>query len=105
MGKREQAFINRTCEEVLEQYERETNRDLSELDFSRLDYCSAGVATIGHYEVLKSYSTLVALYDSNTNTLYDVLRLVYGYTATSAKHIAKFRQMHRNANVLTYRDI
>lgn len=105
MTKREQEFINRTCEEVLEQYDKETNKYLSELDFSRLDYCNAGIAYIGHYEVLRSYNTLVALYDSDTNTVYDVLRLVYGYTATSARHIAKFRNLHRSANVLTYRCI
>ena len=42
------------------------------------------------YRVLKSYNTIVAFIDVETDTLYDVLRYVYGYTATSASHIAKF---------------
>ena len=31
------------------------------------------------------------LYNRYTGICYDVLRLVYGYTSTSAQHIAKFR--------------
>ena len=43
------------------------------------------------YYVLVSYCTVVAVIDKATNKLYDVLRTVYGYSATSAQHIAKFR--------------
>lgn len=38
--------------------------------------------------VLKSYDTVVALIYGNC--IYDFLRFTYGYTATSAQHIAKF---------------
>lgn len=46
-----------------------------------------------------------ALYDKSADTLYDVLRGVYGYTATSAQHIAKFRNICNPAHVLTYREV
>jgi hypothetical protein len=60
----------------------------------RLDYCTAETFNVGsRYTTLRSYNTIVAFYDHETNILYDVLRYVYGYTATSAKHIAKFRRM------------
>ena len=63
----------------------------------RLRSCSAEVFdlvddTTGEvlYHVLRSYNTIVAFIDPTTDTLYDVLRKVYGYTATSAQHISKF---------------
>lgn len=37
--------------------------------------------------------------------LVDVLRLVYGYTATSAKHIAKFRNMFKHVSEKTWREV
>ena len=86
----------------------EFNKSDIQIDLSsvkRLDYCTAWTADAGKYEVLKSYNTIVAVYDSEKNELYDVLRYVYGYTATSAKHIAKFRNMHRSAHVFTYRSL
>ena len=50
------------------------------------------------YHVLKSYNTIVAFIDVETDTLYDVLRYVYGYTATSASHIAKFSKDYGRGN-------
>lgn len=58
----------------------------------RLRSCSATVTTTDKYYILQSYNTVIAIIDRSTDTLYDALRMVYGYTATSAKHIAKFRQ-------------
>ena len=86
-------------------------------NFKRLRNCSAEVAPVidaetGEllYYVLRSYNTIVAAIDVRTDTLYDFLRYVYGYTATSAQHIAKFGLDYGMskwgcANVLTYRDI
>lgn len=56
----------------------------------QLRSCQAYVLETENYYVLKSYSTIVAFIDKESDTLYDVLRLVYGYTSTSAQHIAKF---------------
>lgn len=52
------------------------------------------------YEIvaLQSYSTVVAMayiYDKRIR-VHDFLRIVYGYTSTSAQHIAKFRNEMRD---------
>lgn len=57
----------------------------------QLRHCSAVVYETDNLYVLRSYSTIVAVIDKTTDTLYDFLRYVYGYTATSAQHIAKFK--------------
>lgn len=59
---------------------------------------------------LRSYKTIIAVIDHETDTLYDFLRYVYGYTATSAHHIAKFNHDYCNGswgceNRLTYREV
>ena len=86
-------------------------------NFKRLRSCSAEVAPVIDYEtgellyyVLRSYSTIVAAIDVRTDTLYDFLRYVYGYTSTSAQHISKFDKDYGMgkwgcANRVTYRDI
>ena len=72
--------------------------------------CSAEVARIGTIYVLRSYSTIVAAIDISTDTCYDFLRYVYGYTATSAQHITKFsrdygRGYYGCATKLTYKEV
>lgn len=57
----------------------------------RLRSCTAWVYETEHYYFLRSYNTIIAFIDKDTDTCYDVLRLVFGYTSTSAQHIAKFR--------------
>lgn len=52
--------------------------------------CQAWVVETHNYYFLQSYNTIVAFIDKRDDVLYDVLRLVYGYTSTSAQHIAKF---------------
>lgn len=58
---------------------------------TQLRRCTADVYETDNLYVLRSYSTIVAVIDKTTDTLYDFLRFVYGYTATSAQHIAKFK--------------
>lgn len=63
----------------------------------RLYHCQAYVSDIYEgenvrYTILKSYNTIVAYYDHDDGTFYDVLRPVYGYTATSSQHISKFKK-------------
>ena len=86
-------------------------------NFKRLRSCSAEVAPVidaetGEllYYVLRSYNTIVAAIDVRTDTLYDFLRYVYGYTSTSAQHIAKFDKDYGRgkwgcANRVTYREV
>lgn len=93
MKKTNQLNVNDTILEALDEYNKycETANCTAP---HRLDYCAAETFKVGsRYTTLRSYNTIVAFYDHDTNILYDVLRYVYGYTATSAKHITKFRRM------------
>lgn len=59
---------------------------------TQLRYCKATVGTTvsGEYTYLRSYNTIVCVIDNVTGEAVDVLRTEYGYTPTSASHIAKF---------------
>lgn len=59
-------------------------------NWKRLKYCSAEICHLNRYVYLKSYNSLIAVFDTYNFILYDCLRYVYGYTATSAHHISKF---------------
>lgn len=65
-------------------------RDVENYSIKKLRSCTAEVIITDKYYFLRSYNTIVAFIDRNTDTLVDVLRLVYGYTSTSAQHISKF---------------
>ena len=56
----------------------------------KLRSCNAVVYETYGYTYLESYGTKVACIGHEDNICYDFLRLVYGYTATSAQHITKF---------------
>lgn len=79
----------------------------------KLRTCTADVFIKGKWTLLRSYNTIVSAIDTETNTLYDFLRLVYGYTATSAQHISKFNHDYCNhaispwgcTTVYTYREV
>lgn len=85
----------------------------SDISSQRLRYCNATVYENSQYYYLVSYRTMVAFIEKKTNTLVDVLRMVYGYTSTSAQHISKFDHDYCDKNKyfwgcterLTYRDI
>lgn len=72
------------------------SKELDEME--RLDYCQAWT-----YQT-RGYSFFSLLWNDRGN-MYDVLRLVYGYTATSAKHIAKFRNKFRHVSEHTWREV
>lgn len=57
---------------------------------SRLRTCSAWVYETEHFYILRSYNTFVASYNKETHEFIDFLRYVYGFTHTSASHVAKF---------------
>ena len=52
--------------------------------------CSAELLVSDKYIFLRSYSTLIAVYDVEEKIVYDCLRYMYGYTATSNQHLFKF---------------
>ncbi len=88
--KQQQQRINAKVEQAWEKAYNEFQDDCVYSN-ERLRYCSAWVIETGRYIFLQSYNTIVAFYDKQTDELYDILRLVYGFTSTSAQHIAKFR--------------
>ena len=51
--------------------------------------CNAEIWEYKGFLALVSYKTPIAVYAPDNATLYDCLRIVYGYTATSAQHISK----------------
>lgn len=73
-------------------------------EFERLNYCQAKTYQTSGYSFLISYNTIVAFVDDSGN-LYDVLRLVYGYTATSTMHITRFKNKFRNVSEHTWREV
>lgn len=60
----------------------------------RLRKCQATVYESENFYLLESYATIVAVIEKETDIFADVLRLVYGYTATSSQHISKFRHTY-----------
>ena len=57
----------------------------------RLYSCNAEIWECMGTLVLVSYGTPIAIYTVD-GSLYDCLRVVYGYTATSSQHISKFKK-------------
>lgn len=60
--------------------------------WKQLRSCSADVGHTKNFLVLRSYATNVAFIDRRSGICYDILRAVYGYSATSAQHIRKFAE-------------
>lgn len=57
---------------------------------SKFKSCSATYGETKNFFYLRSYNTIVCFIDKRNNQAYDIHRYIYGYTATSAQHIAKF---------------
>lgn len=87
MKKEEQRKINQIVENAIEKFNQ--SGGISGKG-KRLRYSSAYVFENDKYYVLRSYRTIIAIIDKSTDTLYDFLRLVWGYSASSAKHVSKF---------------
>ena len=106
MTKREmQRIENQLVEQAWERAKKVWTNGSKELDeVERLDNCQAWTYQTRGYSFLVSYETIVAFIDDRVN-MYDVLRLVYGYTATFAKHIAKFRNKFRHVSEHTWREV
>ena len=104
MNKTEQEKINYlvslNMESAIQEYKLEKPKPV------RLLTCQAWVYETKNYYLLKSYNTFIACMNKDTEDVYDALRIAYGYTATSAKHIAKFDNLtcyggykHSHANI------
>lgn len=82
--------MNKTDNSIIEKEWEKARQEIDHKCGTRLRTCTAWVYETKHYYFLCSYNTTVAFIDKTTDICYDVLRLVYGYTSTSAKHISKF---------------
>ena len=96
MRKEEQKKVNEIVLDAIDVYNGyvadrySINREFPNSE--KLRNCSAVVYDYDRYYALRSYNTIIAIIDKETDTLYDFLRYVYGYTATSAQHISKFEK-------------
>lgn len=107
MKKHEQQAINEKVKAKFADFCTYVDKCLpvQEKDKKRLRTCSAWTTEIGHYTVLVSYQTIVAFIDNSTHEMYDILRYIYGYTATSAQHISKFAHDFDHVVRYTYKAI
>lgn len=109
MSKKEQTLINEKVIAMVDKYNAEVKQNVLK-NGKRLRTCQAYVYETPSFYVLRSYNTLVAIIEKKTDTLYDFLRYVYGYTNTSAQHIRKFdkdygRSEYGCKECLTYREV
>ena len=82
-----QQIINNAVRLAIKDFEKQND---GMENMGRLRTCNATVYENERYIILISYKTTVAFIDKQERKAYDILRLVYGYTSTSAQHIAKF---------------
>lgn len=95
MKKNEQTEVNHYIENIVNDINA-LLRTEKPIKWKQMYRCSADTCIVkGDWVLLRSYSTIVAAYNIYTGELFDFLRLVYGYTSTSAQHIAKFRNYCR----------
>lgn len=108
MKKVEQYLINDECERAYQYMCKELSKisakDIAK-SFHRLNKCQAEFCVTENFVILKSYDTIVACIYMKYNVGYDFLRMVYGYTATSAKHISKFFKQALVDEVYTWKAI
>lgn len=89
MKKAEQRAINTKVEHELDWFKSVTHaEDIHKI--MQLRTCKATVFDADRFLVLKSYDTIVAIIKKEDMTLFDFSRYVYGCTAVTAQHIAKF---------------
>ena len=76
-------------------------------EWEQLRTCQAYVTETQNFYVLRSYNTIVACIRKDSLQSYDFLRMVFGYTATSAQHISKFFKDYSDYRIMpyVYRDI
>lgn len=102
MTRREQLIINDYCEQELEKLYVEME---GVWKGTRLRTTKAFVYETSSYYVLRSYNTFVAFIRKSDGTCFDILCKVYGYTNTSAQHIAKFRKDYNAEYIQVWREV
>ena len=102
MKKDDQKYINSICAYAYKKAMAEYHTH-NYMNCGRLRSCSAEVLETENYFLLRSYNTIVAVMNKRSRETVDVLRMVYGYTATSAQHITKFAHDYYETKRYTYR--
>lgn len=109
--KQEQELINEKCVTIYNDFLDDYKKTL-DVVIRPLRYCQAEALETNSFYALRSYSTIVAIIPKYTHELYDILRLMYGYTATSVQHISKFRDdyiyyrlLSRDCETYTWRSV
>lgn len=102
MTRNEQLIINDYCEREISIVNAELGKVLS---VRRLHKCQAYVYETTSYYLLKSYVTFVAFIRKSDGECFDILRNVYGYSATSAQHIAKFKNDYHAVSTQIWREV
>lgn len=101
MKKYEQIMVNNDIKETYDDLMQCIDR-FGVRKVAKLRACKAEVYETYGYTYLKSYDTIVAAIGHDDNICYDFLRLVYGYTSTSAQHISKFMHDYYSHGKKTY---
>ena len=102
MTRQEQLIINDYCDREIPIVESELANVVS---VNRLRTCKAYVYETDSYYILKSYATVVAFIRKDDFECFDILRKVYGHTATSAQHIAKFKNDYNSVSCQIWREV
>lgn len=87
-------MINQEAYDIINEHADQMNESAYN-QVKQLYNCKAWLYESKNCIWLKSYNTFIAVYDIDKNILVDCLRTEFGYTATSAQHIAKFRRYLR----------
>lgn len=109
LSKKVQLEANKEVLEAVDRYNEEIKVTVLHHG-ARLRTCQAYVYETPSFYVLRSYETVVAIIDKNSDICYDFLRGVYGYTNTSARHISKFDKDYGRGTFgckerVTYREV
>ena len=92
MTKKEQEKINELCMTEMDKAMAELNGETDIRNAAQLRRCSAWVYNTPSYYILRSYDTFIGCINKQSGNSFDVLRIVYGYTASSGKQFSKFIQ-------------
>lgn len=101
--KDDQLRINEVCERAWQKAMEEFHKTANIISAKNLRSCCAKVYETDNFFILVSYFTPVAALSKFDNHVYDMLRYEYGYTATSAQHIAKFAHDYAGINFYSFR--
>lgn len=103
MNAKDKLFVNNVVNYEIALINKSIDETNVWLSYKRLRTCQAYVYETEKYYILRNYHTTVAAIRKENGFGFDFLRLVYGYTSTSAQHIAKFFNDYGAKQRMVYR--